>query len=325
MAVVYKSERSPIKYKSDDALSAHLIYVKDPTDKDHAGMILLPGRNYQCDGNDDDDLIKACKRMLANHLRIKDLKKVNKRTYRLWGELIYNLGIHCHHTPEEREAIERKIIDTLFPDVPCRAVWHIDPETGYDDLHIIFAHTRPNGEPTLKRTGTHLNNRFDALDQWCADLLNNAKKKPKNRNPKIKTVRETAAENSAEIARENGKPKPLPLCVQVAQLAEKEGLDEVEDHHLPGLLERLGIRIKEIINDVIYYFSSRTKVVGKNRKNPDPDNANIREERIGRINIDTFLIDVFDAQLDIRIERDRERNRDQKPKADSDDNPGDPG
>lgn len=308
MAVQYKWERSAEKYKSTDALIAHLKYLRDPTDKDHAGMVLLPGRNYRCDGDDDDALVAACKRMLKNHLRIKKLNKINKRTYRLWGELIYNLGKHCYHTPEEREAIERKIIETLFPDVPCRAVWHIDPETGFDDLHIIYAHTRPNGEPTTKRTETGQRKQTDALDRWCANLLNNAKNKPKKRNPKIVTVLEKAIENSAEIARENGKPKPLPLHAQVAQLAEKEGLEEVNELNLPGLLERLGIIIKEIVGNIICYISNRTKVVGKNRKNPD--GGNIREPRICKINVTTFLIDVLNAQMDIRIERERNQSKD---------------
>lgn len=317
MAVQFKWERSSLKYKSTDALIAHLKYLRDPTDKDHAGMVLLPGRNYRCDGDDDDALVKACKRMLKNHLRIKNLNKINKRTYRLWGELIYNLGNHCYHTPEEREAIERKIIETLFPDVPCRAVWHIDPETGYDDLHIIYAHTRPNGEPTTKRTETGQRKQTDALDQWCADLLNTAKKKHKKRNPKIVTVSEKAIENSVEHARKNGKPKPLPLYAQVAERAESEGMDEVNERNLPGLLERLGIVIKEIVGNIIYYFSSRTKVVGKNRNNPD--GGNIREPRIGEINLTTFLIDVLNAQMDLRIER--EKSRAKTPEKSPDDRP----
>lgn len=312
MAVVNKWERDAKKYESVEELIKHLNYLKDPTDKDHAGMILMPGVNYNCAGNDDEAFVKACKRMLANHLRIKTLKKINRRSYRLWHELIYNLAEHCHHTPEERDAIEKKIINTLFPDVPVRAVWHIDPETGWDDLHIIFAHTRPNGEPTLKRTGTGISKKFDALDQWCADLLNNAKIKPKDRNPQILTKNQTAAKNSAEKARANGKPKPLPLPMQVAQAANEEGLDEVEAHHLPGLLERLGIRIKEILSNAIIYFSSRTKVVGRSRNTSKP----IRKQRTGKIPIDTFLIDVAEAQIDIRIAQ-RQKSHPKKPNLDS--------
>jgi len=302
MTVAYKYERGTDKKESIGAFQDYLDYLEDPTHEDHEGITLLPGRNYNC-GPSREDLIAAVERMHENYIEIKDAKKHNRRTYNLWDEIIHNLGEGCYVTPEERDAIERRIIAKLCPDTPARATWHINEATGECDLHIVFAVKRPNGKLTLERTNIGLSKRLDALDQFAADLLNKSKTKPKKRKDHIETCAEVAKKNSAEIALIYGRPKPVPLHVQIAYLAEKEGLEEVEGYHLPGLLERLGYRIKEIISGVIYYFSKRTSFVSKNQI--DPDAGDIRKSRIGTIRVDSDLFKILEAQMDIRIERDR--------------------
>jgi hypothetical protein len=302
MAVEHKYERGTDKKESIGAFQIYLDYLEDPTHEDHEGITLLPGLNYNC-GPSRSDLVAAVERMHENYIEIKDATNVNKRTHNLWDEVIVNPGEGCYITAEERGVIEREAISKICPDSPARATWHINEQTGKCDLHIVFAVKRPNGKLTLERTNIGQSIKWDAIDQFVADLLNNSKKKPKKRKHHIETVFESANKKSAEIAHQNNKPKPLPLHVQVAQIAEEDGLDEVEDHHLRALLERLRIRIKEIVGGVIYYYSSRTSLVSKNKNNPDA--GDIRKSRIKQLPVDPFLFKVLDAQMDIRIERDR--------------------
>lgn len=289
MATKIVYTRPKEKKQSIAELIKHNNYLRDPNHPDHEGLILHPGRNYNCSGPSEQELVDAVQATQANYLRHRDGKK-GKRTSELWEEAIHNLGVGCYATPEEREIIENKAIADLCPDAPARATWHENPETGECDLHIIFAVKRPTGTLTLERTHAHLFTRLNRLDKFAADLLNKAKPKPTRRKPHIKTAAEVGAENSAEIAAQSGKSKPLSLPEQIARLAEMEGIENVEAHHIPGLLERLGIMIKEIIGNTIRYFSTRTRMVGKTRV-----------PRVGTIHVEDYLDRILEAQVDIQI------------------------
>lgn len=318
MAVAHKWERGLArkgedKRKSMDGLQAHLDYLEDPTHEDHEGMVLLPGCNYNCPGQARDDFFGAVDQTNKNYNALKDLLGINKRSLIKWEEVIYCLGNRCYHTPEEREAIERRIIKIVCGDAPARATWHMNPETGDDDLHIVFAAQQPNGRLTLEHCIGGFSMRVQQeLDQYAADLLNSSPNKPLDRLPYIQTAKEAAEENKKEAALEAAtekegneeeqtasEPTEMQLHEQVALQAEKEGITDVEAHHLPGLLERIGLKIREIIGDIIRYKSSRTKRKG----------YHLRVPRTGVIRIHDFLIDVLSAQIDIRLKRSRETSK----------------
>ncbi len=301
MATKIVYTRPKEKKKSIAELKKHNLYLRDPNHADHKGLILHPGKNYNCAGPSENDLVDAVQATQANYLRHRDRKR-GKRTSELWEEAIHNLGVGCYATPEEREIIEKEAIAKVCPDSPARATWHENPETGECDLHIVFAVKRPTGTLTLERTHTHLFTRLNRLDKFAADLLNKSKEKPKKRKAHIKTAAEVGAENSAEIAAKSGKSKPMSLPEQIARLAEMEGIENVEGHHIPGLLERLGIMIKEIIGNTIRYFSTRTRMVGQTRV-----------PRIGTIHVENYLDKILEAQVDIRIALEKSKDIPESP------------
>jgi hypothetical protein len=293
MATKIVYTRAKEKKKSIDELKKHNVYLRDTNHADHKGLILHPGTNYNCTGPTEVDFVEDVQKSEANYLRHREGEK-GKRTSELWEEGIQNLGVGCYVTPEERITIEKKYIAEVCPDAPARATWHENPETGECDLHILFGVKRPTGTLTLERTHTHLFTKLNQLDKFAADLLNKSKSKPKKRKPHIKTAAEVGAENSAEIAAKSGKSKPMSLPQQIAHLAEMEGIENVEAHHIPGLLERLGIIIKEIINNTIRYFSTRKRLLGKTRV-----------PRVGTIHVEDYLDKILEAQVDIQIAREK--------------------
>ena len=301
MAVAHKYERSKEKKASVYDLADYLHYLEDEIDPDHKGITLLPGRNYHCSGPTNKDLIAGVLATQNAYLRHREGKS-GKRTSDLWDEIIHNLGAGCFVTQDERDAIESKIIAEICPDAPARTTWHINEETGECDLHIVFAVKRPQGTLTLARTKIGLSKRLQALDQFAADLLNRSKSKPLRRIPHIKTAKEVAEEESkkrakareaARAKKENRKPSqkcaPQTLAEQVAAQAESEGIDDVEAHHLPGLLERIGIKIKKVVAGIIHYTPSRTKRQGM-----------VRVPTTGIIRIEDFLFKIFSAQIKLR-------------------------
>ena len=337
MASKIEYQRHKDKTASIPEMLDHVKYLCDTTHDDHKGYTLLPGKNYNCSGSTVDDLVSDVNRANANHFRRKKLLNHRRRTPQLWGEAIYALDDGAYSTTEERDKIEREFINRFFPDAACRATWHVNEETGACDLHIIFAWKRRCGKITLERTNVKMEKRLQSHDRFAADLLNNNPDKPANRIPHIKTSEEVAAEKAkyyseireekeaAELAqaeatnptttRKKSKKKSTPpkkqpntatdeyrfLAAQVARKAEAEGIDDVEAHHLLGLLELLKIKIKKIYKRKIEYFSSRTTRCGKTAK------GDVRKHQTKSINIEGFLLDVLNCLVDLRIERDHEK------------------
>lgn len=329
MAAKIEFQRHRDKTASIAHLLTHDVYLNNPTHDDHEGYTMMPGRNYHCRGETIDDLVAEVNLAHANHIRRKKILKHRRRTPILWGEAIFCLGLGCYATIEEREKIEQEYIKRFFPDAAARAYWHVNDETGNCDLHIIFAYKRPCGKLTLERTETGMMKRMQALDRYAADLLNSNPDKPARRIPDIRTSEDTAEahaqhyselreeKEAAELPEEEAKnpakkaAKKSPtktnstaqsrkLAAQVARKAEEEGIEDVEAHHLPGLIERIGIKILQIVNGIIKYESSR-----KTRKGKTAD-GEVRKPRTGIIRIHDFLFDVLQHQVDLRIERDRE-------------------
>jgi hypothetical protein len=324
MAAKIEWQRHKNKTASTDEMLAHDDYLNDPTHIDHAGYTLMPGKNYNCPGPTREDLVAGVDLAHTNHIRRKKILKVRRRTPQLWGEAIFAFDVGCYATAEEREQIEREYIRRFFGDTAARAYWHVNEATGKCDLHIIYAHKRPCGKLTLERTTVKMEKRLQALDRFAADLLNSNPDKPVKRIPDIRTAEDVAEddaqryceirelEKAAEL--QGSKPKKKKpskktttppkknssaaqsrrLAAQVARKAEEEGIDDVEAHHLCGLLERLKIKILEIVGGIIKYQSSRTTRMGKARK-----------PRTGIIRVHDFLLDVLNFQVDLRIERER--------------------
>ena len=329
MAAKIEYQRHKDKTASIADLLAHDKYLNNASHLDHAGYTMLPGKNYNCVGSTIDDLVAGVELAHANHIRRKNLLKHRRRTSQLWGEAIYALDDGAYATAKERNKIEREYINRFFPDAACRATWHVNEETGACDLHIVFAHKRPCGKLTLERTKVKMEKRLQALDRYAADLLNNNPDKPANRIPDIRTAEAVAeadaqkyseireekeaaelaeadAKNPAKKAAKKSPPKKKStaqcrwLAAQVARKAAEEGIDDVDAHHLPGLIRRLKIKIIKIIGSIIQYASSR-----KTRKGKTSD-GEVRKPRIRTVYIHDFLYDVLHAQIDLRIERVRE-------------------
>lgn len=302
--IVFNREKS--KKESTDELKAHMDYLGDTKHKDHKGLILHPARNYNC-GPTAADFVTAIEGTQAKYLEVRD-RKCGKRTSDLWEEAINNMDEECYHTPAEREVIEKMMIAKICPGSPARAVWHENPKTGECDLHILFPTKNPEGKLNLERTETHQLKRRQQIDKLVADILNNAITKPKKRKSHIPTAQEVAAEKSKKHAKDNKKPEPCPLELQIARLAEEDGIDEVKPHHLRDLLKRLGIILEKFVGKTMHVIYSRTKLVKKADKN-DPDSEEIREPHTGIIVVEQLLNKVFRLQIKLRREKAKEQSQ----------------
>ena len=304
--IVFKREKS--KKASIKELNEHLDYLKDPTHKDHKGLILHPAKNYNC-GPTTADFVEAIESTQKKYLEVRDGKS-GKRTDDIWEEAINNMDEGCYHTPAEREAIEHKLIEEFCPGSPARAVWHENPKTGECDLHIIFPTKSPEGKLNLERTKTHQLKRRQQIDKDVADILNGSKNKPKKRKSHIPTAQEVAKKKSKALAMQTNKPVPCPLVMQIARLAEEDGIEEVQTHHLRDLLKRLGIIIDKFVGKTIRVIYSRTNFVKKANKD-DPDSKDIRVPRTGIIIVDDFLDKVFRMQILLRREKSKEESHEE--------------
>jgi hypothetical protein len=297
MATKIVHSRDKAKKGSSGELSDHLKYLADTTHDDHAGLILHPAKNYNC-GPTADDFIAAVEGTQKKYLEVR-AGLSGKRTADIWEEAINNMDEGCYHTPAERDAIEKKMISEICPGSPARTVWHENPVTGECDLHIIFPTKNPEGKLNLQRTKTHLLKRMQALDKHAADLLNGSKSKPKNRKKHIPTAQEVARKKSKSLAKKAKKPVPCPLELQIARLAEEDGIDEVKPHHLRDLLKRLGIILERFVGRTIHVIYSRTRLV----KKAGEGGKEIRVPRVGTIVVDELLDKVFRLQIQIRREK----------------------
>lgn len=304
--IVHTREKS--KKASIDELNDHYDYLGDTTHPDHKGLILHPGKNYNC-GPTKADFVEAIEATQTKYLEVRDGKS-GKRTADIWEEAINNMGEESYHNAAEREAIERKMIDEICPGSPAHTRWHENPETGEWDLHILFPTKDPEGKLNLKRSKIHLLKRMQALDKHVADLLNNAKSKSKKRKSHIPTAQEVAKAKAKEHAKATGKPEPEPLELQIARLAEEDGIDEVQPRHLRDLLKRLGIILEKFVGRTIHVIYSRTKLVKKAEKD-DPDSKEIRVPHTGILVVDDLLDKVFKMQIQLRREKAKEESQEE--------------
>jgi hypothetical protein len=313
--IVHSREKS--KKASIDELNAHINYCKDTKHPDHKGLILHPAKNYNCGGQTDADFVAAVEGTQKKYLEVRDGLS-GKRTADIWEEAINNMDEKCYHTPAERDEIEKNMIARICPNSPARAQWHENPETGEVDLHIIFSTKNLEGTLTLASITTHKLVLRRELDQMAADVLNNAINKPKKRKKHIPTARETEKKKSKAIAKKAKKPEPCPLEMQIARLAEEDGIEEVQAHHLRDLLKRLGIIIEKFVGKTIHVIYSRKRQV----KKPSDGSKAIYVPRTGIHVVDDLLDKVFKMQIQLRREKSTEKSRDTSPEQSQDKSQG---
>lgn len=308
MATKIVYTRSKSKKAFIDELNAHLDYLEDTTHPDHKGLTLHPAKNYNC-GPSAADFVAAVEGTQKKYLEVR-AGLSGKRTADIWEEAICNMDEGCYHTSDERDAIEQNMIKEICPGSPARAKWHENPETGECDVHIIFPTKNPEGKLNLASTSIHLFKRMQALDQFAADLLNGNKNKPKKRKAHIPTAQEVAEKKAKALAKKKKKPEPCPLELQIARLAEADGIKEVQPNHLRELLKRLGIIIDKFVGKTIHVIYSRTRFIKKANKN-DPDSKDIRVPRTGIIIVDDLLEKVFRMQIQLRREKAKEKSQEE--------------
>jgi hypothetical protein len=234
----HEYKRKTAKKRSLKSLKSYLHYLADPTEKDHApkGMVLLSGRNHLCTDDSPEAFHRAVRERHQNYLKVRD-GLAGKRSALLWEEVIYNLGRGVFHTEEERDFIETLIISRIFPQTPSRRTWHINPKTGWDDLHILVAAKTMQGTMSLARTEVPLAKRLQQLDKEIAAYLN-SRPNPKRKHV-IKSSRRVADEKAEKRHQRRGVPMPCPLPEQLARLA---GDEEITLESIYKWLGDLGIR-----------------------------------------------------------------------------------
>lgn len=194
--MIISSTRHESKKASTEALNKRIEYCEDANHPDHKGLILHPGKNYNC-GPTKADFVAAVEDAHQKYLEVRD-GKPGKRDSNLWEEYICCMGEGCYHQTSEREAIEFMMIDEICPDSPARAIWKENPVTGKDILFIIFSKKNSEGNPNA-RYGLKL---MQALEKQIANLLNTSGCKLANRKKLILTAHVVAKVR----ARKRGKP-----------------------------------------------------------------------------------------------------------------------
>ena len=287
-----EKDRHPNALTLITSLRDHLKYLADTKHDDHEGMIMMPGRNYGCADDSAQAFIDGVNEADAKYEQVRDGLQ-GKRSPRLWQEIIYNLGVGVFHTEDERLQIERKIIAEFAPNSAARATWHVDPETGYDDLHILIAAKTKDGTMTLARTEENQLSKFKRIDRETADDLN-ARPSPK-RTHTIKTAAQVGHEKARERAKAKKKPKPKSLPQQIAKMTKKE----VTAENLPSFLKKLGIEIAKLTQKSIHLLFPRRRKKGT-----------YWVKREGIFELRELLLQILGAQREIRIAKEKKSHDD---------------
>jgi hypothetical protein len=152
-------------------------YIEDESAPTHIRKRVLQARNHNCPGPGADDFIAEVNRLHVAYLKWRARKR-GKRSATLFGELVYSTQYSALLTGLERALVERKMLDLIGKKTACRLGWHHDPETGRDDLHVLFAAKTNHFPPEVTLWAEfgggkrHIYGALDRLDAEIAAALN---------------------------------------------------------------------------------------------------------------------------------------------------------
>jgi len=132
------------KYISDSDHRNHRPNLK----KDSSGKVVCKAINHNCPEQTEEAFIQTVLKRFNEYLKSRKGKR-GKRTRERWWDLCYRTPLCVKLTDLERSFIEKIIIQRIAPDSPCRTAWHICPDTGSADLHIIVCAITRDGPPKV--------------------------------------------------------------------------------------------------------------------------------------------------------------------------------
>ncbi len=245
--------RSGVKAASRACLIKLVEYISDPKHKDHIGKILGIARNRNCDSQSADDFIRTVIR--AEH-DYRDWRrgKQGKRGTRIFEEIIFSTPEGTWTNEHERQKIADLIIERFCAQAAARENSHCNPETGRDDIHIIFAAKTRDYPPQLTlwsrfgSGGDNLNAEFDRLDVEIIEMLN---QNPERAKRKLKSATRVRKDEAQKLI--GAKP------TLAAEIAAKT-LSPIDMDNLRAVIEGLGHKVTRLTSRAVsVVFNGRAK------------------------------------------------------------------
>jgi len=212
-------------------------YLSDPHHANHKNKILLPARNYNCEGNSPNEFIASILLADERYKSFRSGKRV-KRTPALFKEIIYSSQEKIKLTPTERDVIEKLIISRLPINTPLRSAWHIDKTTGREDMHILLSAKTMDYPPKVTLSaqygggGKHIYADFTLLTNEITKFL--------NQNPDRIPAKSLTKARKEKARKYVKKPS---LAEEIAQLLKKTKLP-LSDASIDILIKKLGYEVK---------------------------------------------------------------------------------
>lgn len=217
--------RSKQRAKSQKVLRGRVAYLVDQDHKAHVGKIIYPAQNFNCPGPDGEDFVSECIKADEAYQEARS-GRPGKPSLALFVEIIYSSQTGAHLTDLERDSIAKIALNEFARNTACRYGWHINPETGRADLHILLAAKDDDYPPKIAlwrdfggKNGRHLYASMDRLGTTIVKALN--KKRSKDR--QLKSAEQVHKERIKSIT---GKNKPdlaaelAPLSLSQAELVD---------------------------------------------------------------------------------------------------------
>jgi len=229
--------RDSAQYSSLQALEGIVRYLSNPKHSNHRNKAVLPAQNYNCPGNSANEFIGSILIAEEQYQKFREGKR-GKRTKALFQELVYSSQNHSKLTHDERDFIEKLVISKLPPNTPIRTAWHIDKETGREDMHILLSAKTIDYPPKVSISahfgngGRHIFAEFTLLDTDITRMLNgNPNRKP------LTSMTKKRKENAAKFV------KAPPLAHELARAFARTKLP-IAPEAIEILTKKLGYEVK---------------------------------------------------------------------------------
>lgn len=216
----------PSRASRPKTLRDRVEYIENEDAPTHVRKKVLRARNHNCPDPSAEDFIAEVCRLHACYLRWRGRKR-GKRSSTLFGELVYSTSYSALLTREERALIEGKMLQVIGKKTACRLGWHHDPDTGRDDLHVLFAAKTNYFPPELTLWAEfgggkrHIYAALDRLDMEIAATLNSRrpldrqlKSAPEIHKAKVLRVIGDKPDLAAELSRLRFAPAELAAAIK---------------------------------------------------------------------------------------------------------------
>ncbi len=248
--------RNKGRAKSQKVLKVRVAYLEDKVHKKHVGKIITAANNLNCDGPGGEDFVSQCIKANEEYQELH-LGRPGRPTKTLFIEVTYSSPVGAFLTDAERNIICKKALDKYAQNSACRYAWHINPDTGRSDLHLLLAAKSNDYPPEItiwrKHAGSTGENLYASMDRLGTEIAEelNEKRTPATH---LKSAEQVHKET---LVSASGK-KDLA--------AELAPLNKSQDDLVAGILELNYNVTKDTKNNVSILFPGAKRASRYNKK-----------------------------------------------------------